>query len=268
MTMFSGPVLVHSDIGRGILTAKRGGFEISPGDIPGSLTDFLARLCSDGKEALTFPAFNYDFGSTLIFDLENDPIQVGALPESLRIAGEFERTEVPFFSFLRLEAATPLDEGPVLPFGEKSFFGHLSNEDGTILLLGVGVEALTFIHHVESSMIGGPPYRYEKAFSGVIRKQGRDVKCSVSMHVRPSGLWLEYDWPKIEQELRRYGVMKEFAELPGLLAISARAAKSVLLERLQADPLYLLEPSSRRRVESHLVKGTTRLKIEDFEKSV
>lgn len=262
----SPPVLVHADAHQGFRLLRRMGFPWKAESMAFSIVEFISSICQVETGDLVFPAFNYDFSATGVFDVEKDPVQVGAIPEALRLSGRFERTETPFFSTLHTGSAPKLEENPINPWGENSIFGRLAQERGSILLFGVGIDSLTFIHHIEASIPGGPLYRYDKVFFGEIRSGDSGKPCSVNMHVRPLGLSVRYDWARIEAFLRVSGALRELPGIPEILVVDAYSAKENLLRALSQEPYFLLENETVRKIVAHQVNESERLRIDDFEK--
>ena len=261
----SSPIFVHSDLHQGFRLMRRAGFAESPEGIAPSMVQFLSAMCETDPSGLIFPAFNYDFGTSRVFDVDNDSIQVGALPEALRVGGGYQRTHVPFFSSLHAGEAPQWAGNQIDPWGEDSVFGLLAQQRGSILFCGVGIEAFTFIHHIEASLPGGPAYRYDKVFRGEIRTRAETRTCSLTMHVRPLGIPLHYDWQKIEAFLRDAGSMSQVVGIPEIQVISAHSAKVVLLRALSHDPYFLLHGETVERLAAVAGQKSERLKIDDFE---
>lgn len=258
------PMFVHSDIGRGMIAAKRAGAKINPRAVQRSLIDFLAAQVDDGTNDLIFPAFNYEYGSKRVFHVESDPVQVGALPEWMRQQGEMRRTHFPFFSVLSVCDLGLKTDGQINPFGDASAFQWLVDHDATLVLLGAPLRTLTFIHYVEE-MSGGPIYRYDKSFPGHIVSGGLTVPCSFSMHVRPKDVHLDYDWPGIEADLRARGLLHFSDTAPGLQWLNARELLEYWGNQIAADPFHLLDAPSRAFFTKATEGGRNRVRKEDFE---
>ncbi len=259
------PLFVHSDVGRGLLAAKRAGAVIKSARLQESLLDFLATLSDAGEDGLVFPAFNYEYGKTRFFDVDNDPVQVGALPEWIRRGGNFRRTEQPFFSFLSTIDLGVSGRVKSDPFDGTSGFQWLFDHDATLLLFGATITSLTFIHYVEQ-MCGKPVYRYDKSFPGQIATRGQPRSCDLVMHVRPMGVHLDYDWSRLEKDLLIAGLMRTSGEMPGVAWMSARAIFDFWAVKLSDDPFYLLDAQSRSTFASLTDGGVRRVQLKDFEK--
>ena len=260
----SGPIFVHSDIGKGLIAAKRYGARIDVRSIQSSLIAFLASHASEGEDSLVFPAFNYDYGKTRAFDIENDPVQVGALPEWIRLSRDFYRTEVPFFSFLtKNDLGLPKCE-TINPFDSTSGFHRLVQEDAVFLMFGAGFGNLTFIHYIEE-MSGKPLYRYEKRFSGKIIISGQTRPCDFTMHVRPMGIYMDYDWVRLEKELISNGKLKISEKSIDIKWIKAKTILEFWGNKISDDPFYLLDDESRLYFNNVTNGGKHRVKMADYE---
>lgn len=258
------PLFVHSDIARGLIAAKRLGVKIDPRAVQKSLCDFLASLVDMGREGLIFPGFNYGFGSSRVFDVENDPVEVGLLAEWVRQNGQVKRTSVPFFSFL-LQRDLDLDtSGLINPFGAASGFQSLLDQNASLVLFGAPLSSLTFIHFVEE-MTGGPAYRYVKHFPGTIVTSDGSRNCDFAMHVRPMGVHLDYDWRRLEADLRAQAILLHSDKAPTLQWLSAPKVMEYWGNRIADDPFFLLDAPSREYFERATDHGETRVRQSDFE---
>ena len=265
MMNFDAPLFVHSDMGRGIIAAKQTGARIDPRAVQRSLIDFLANLVTGGTDSLVFPAFNYDYGSKRIFNVDSDAVQVGALPEWLRHQSGTYRSKVPFFSVLSGHDLGLKNEGHINPFGDASAFQWLVDHNATLILLGAPLQSLTFVHHVEE-MSGGPAYRYEKPFPGQIVSGSETVLCEFSMHVRPMGVHMEYDWTRLETDLRSQGILKHSPDAPALQWLNARALLEYWGNKISSKPFYLLDGPSQDFFKKATDDGKNRGQQGDYEK--
>lgn len=264
MSLLDSIVFVHSDVGRGLLAARRLGASVDKEHIERSAMSFLARLSEAGEGGLVFPAFNYDYGRTRVFDVHNDAVQVGVLPEWIRRIGDFRRTEVPFFSFLfKHEFVLPRCE-IINPFDSSSGFHVLVEKDATLLMFGTSLSSLTFIHYVEE-MAGGPIYRYEKSFPGTIKFNGETRLSDFKMHVRPMGVHMDYDWKRLELELAAEGILKVLPDAFDIKWVKARAIVEFWGNKLVDDPFFLLDDKSRSYFTTVTHGGTDRVRLEDYE---
>ena len=260
----SGPILIHSDLREAVSIGRALGFNIKRDNLVEGLLQALEHVLGTSRESMIFPGFNYDFGTTRIFDVENDPVQVGALPELLRRTSYFRRTPVPFFSVLKKETPDFAASKEIDPFGEESVFAELAKNDGSIFFFGADIGKMTFIHHIESSQAGGPLYRYDKVFDGHVLNGGESKTCSIRMHVRPRGMTMEYDWQKIAARLSSSDALISHDSFDNFLLVSAERAKTILLRDIDRDPLFLIDASSREEFLDRS-KMQHRLALQQFE---
>jgi aminoglycoside 3-N-acetyltransferase len=263
MTQFDGPLFIHTDIRRSISAARAGGIEIT-GDLKKSLLNYFARFVGGDHTRLIFPAFNYDYGKTRIFDVDNDPAQVGSIPEHIRVSGNYTRTDIPIFSFSSAANMNLDTTGIINPFGVKSGFQRLIDLDATIMFAGAKLASVTFIHFVEE-MSGKPVYRYEKQFPGQIVKNGHSQACDFHMHVRPLGVHMDYDWPRLEADLNEAGIMHHAEYSDSMMWMSAKKLYAFWEDKITQDPLYLLDQPSLDHFKDATQNGTRRVQLEEYE---
>ena len=224
-------LLVHSDIKRTLINARRKGIQLTPDDI---LNSFLDCLGSSGT--LILPLFNSGFPTTKHFDVRNTPSQMGILTEVARKRSDAVRTGHPIYSFAILGKEKDKFDGLVNEsgFGENSPFGLLHKLDGKIACLDLEDQiSMTFYHYVEELMVVN--YRYFKTFSGTyIDSYGheserdfklfvRDYERKVLTHVNPAGemLWkagfYKGDRPKENSGLRTIEASNMFEFVSNLI---------------------------------------------------
>ncbi|MEO0698470.1 MAG: AAC(3) family N-acetyltransferase, partial [Pseudomonadota bacterium] len=186
------------------------------------------------------------------------------LAEWLRQTGEMQRTRVPFFSFLAARDLELDTSGEVNPFGPASGFQHLLDSEATLVLFGAPLASLTFIHFVEERT-GGPAYRYVKRFPGTIVDADGPQDCDFAMHVRPMGVHLDYDWPRLEADLRAQGILCQQEGAPTLQWLSAPRLMEYWGNRIAEDPFFLIDQASRNTFAKATDGGKTRVRQADFE---
>lgn len=226
----------------------------------------LIRELSDGR-AVWVPTFNYDFCRTGRYDVAGDRSQVGVLTEAFRTDVAGWRTRCPVFNFagtgvepdVDLEGSRDLD-----PFDIASAFGQLVEMGGSVVWYGAPFSSTTLIHHAERT-VGGPHYRYDKLFTGVVTDRTDEHAVQLRYHVRPMGQHLNYDWPRLVDDLLSEGVVLRLTDRLPLYWSRAAALVQYWAERLHADPLYLLDPATRGWVEPELERLGRRFELSDFE---
>ena len=139
-------LLVHSDIKRTLVKARRAGVQLTPNDV---LDSFLDCLGSSGT--LILPLFNFDFPTKKVFDIRSTPSQMGALTEVARVRSDVVRTGHPIYSFAVLGKEKDRFKGLVNEsgYGENSPFGLLHKLDGKLASLDLEDQnSITFYHYV------------------------------------------------------------------------------------------------------------------------
>lgn len=251
-------ILVHSDMrgfsAKEVINLTRGA-DFRKKVIDSAFTEL--QTLADGRE-IFLPAFNYDFTSTRLFNVDQDLPQVGRIPVEAMSKPGWHRSQSPVYSFFSNRERPPL---VLRPFSEVSLFADLVKRDCEIGLLGVGFESLTFIHHVEH--VFNVPYRYSKRFEGeIVHKETSSLVC-VEFHVRPIGLNVSYDFEKIRNFLLKSSAAKVSSNQ--LILVSARQTLDNLLGRLKDDPTFLLTEESADSVSHKLNELGRPMQQGDFE---
>jgi aminoglycoside 3-N-acetyltransferase len=257
----SGPVFVHSDPFRVARLLK------PVRDRAAYLDSHIALLReASGDRGLWLPTFNYDFPRTHVFDVRESESQLGPIPERFRVAAAEWRTHIPMFSISGIGSpVTPQWGDHTDPFGRDSFFAKLVENDGVIVYYGDTFHYNTLVHFAER-VAGGPAYRYDKLFEGrVIDEEGASFEGSLDYHVRPLGMGLDYDWPRLLNEALEAGVCRRLEGYPAVLAASARALNELWVSDMKGDPFALLDEKSRAWAEPAVEKLGRRFVLTDYE---
>lgn len=258
----AGPLLTHADV----LRSRAAIMPITdPTTILSRHIEALEFIADE--RALLFPAFNYDYLRTGVYRPAEDSSQVGPLTEHARLHWADWRLGAPVFNVVG-EGSRPSDvdeDGEVDPFGGKSIFSYLHRAGGDILLYGTSLASMTAIHYVER-LSGGPLYRYDKVFSGMIREKMGERPVRLLYHCRPLGKSLDYDFPRLITEAEAAAVLVRLRG-PGSEVGFVRfgALCEFWLDRLRKDPLYLLDTASRDWVAPTLERLGRRFEVADFE---
>lgn len=114
--------------------------------------------------------FNFDFGTTKRFDVQQSKSQVGRFSQISMENPLGIRTASPFYSFKVFGTHTQTLEP--YPFrrctGEKSPFDFQIKHHYLLIAIGHHInKALTLVHHSEN--IAGVSWRYEKIFEGLVK---------------------------------------------------------------------------------------------------
>lgn len=262
----NGPVLVHSDALNTLrlVPRNRNVIELADSHI------YKIEQLADGR-SVWMPSFNYSFPSTRIFDVDNDPSEVGLISERFRNRAQW-RTTTPIFNFTGT-GETP--ETPhtnvkeIDPFGPDSSFETLTGLNGSILWYGAPIASATILHFVESRN-KGPLYRYDKYFPGLVSTENQTVDVELKYHVRPRGGPLGYDWPRLNRDAFAAGVIQRLRlEVEADIYVSNAAhLVDFWAEKFSADPFYFLDSESRKWTEPLIEQLGRRFDIHDFEEKI
>jgi len=152
-----------------------------------------AWIAATEYRTLVVPTFNYDWCRTAMYDPLNDPAQVGALNEHLRVHHCEYRTRTPVFNFALYPDTWTPDLHPD-PFGPVSMFRWLIDRQATVVAYGARPSNASACHVNERDE--GVPYRYFKDFPGHIIGVG---PFTLRYFVRD--LTTVYDWDKLDAAL-------------------------------------------------------------------
>ena len=126
----SGAIVLHTDLIR---------FRFVQRGIPLQLqrADLFQMIAEEAAgRTLLFPTFNYDFCQTRVYDILDDPCQVGALNEYVRQLYPDQRTLTPIFNFCICNNRA-FSLGPVEnPFSESSTFSELVRQGAAVVFFG------------------------------------------------------------------------------------------------------------------------------------
>jgi aminoglycoside 3-N-acetyltransferase len=253
------PFLIHSDVFTTInfIKGKLNQYRNVSDSFNKLHLEFLYSLLDEKN--LIFPAFNYDFPKTEIFNLRDTPSQVGALTNYVLSRGDFLRSETPIFSFLTKSKFMPLDS--MTPFLKGSVFDYLHDCDGSVLFYGTDISSCTYLHYVESKY--GPPYRYDKKFNGKIILDNTSNDVSVKFHVRPLGLDFDYNWDFLLGILRENNVIVDLGR--NFFGIKVRDISNIWGEVIKEAPTKILSKECANEVQNKLDTIGRRFLISDFE---
>lgn len=255
------PYLVHTDISNVSLEILRNkNLGTSPQE---RVTNLLIKNLRTNE--IWFPAFNYDFTTTKIFNPNEDKIQVGSINEQVMKISGSKRTLTPVFSFTGLgEILIPMKKRLYKPFSYDSEMGTLLQKDSDVIFLGAPISSFTFIHFIEEAKVTG--YRYTKRMNGHIKLKNELYETALEWKVRPMGYKLNYDWNKIINELVSTGILQQydvFGKHSYIMKLSN--CYEVIGKKLEEDPYYLLDSATRNWVEPKMRKLQRSFQLSDFE---
>lgn len=258
------PLMVHSDLFRANFFVEK---SLNRNKLLENHCQTLQYLTDPSN--LWIPVFNYQFPKIRLFDTLNSKSELGPLNEFMRIEWAKERSIDPIFSIASLKPICIEEqiEDELVAFSHQTAFTELVKKQGGILFYGADISSATIIHHIEF-LAGYPLYRYDKIFKGVIidtQRTKRDI--SYKYHVRPLNKYIDYDWIRLKQDLKEAGLLSTVSNgnIDLVIYLSASGLASFWLEKLKADPFYLLDEASRSWVEPMVNHLGRRFEISDFE---
>lgn len=130
------------------------------------------------------PTFSYSFCRREIYDPEQSPSTVGAFGEWLRQQPGIVRSLDPLFSCCGIgpDINSLFADLPNTSFGEDCLYARLEKAGAKICNIGLSVDWVTARYHLDwKKQI---PYRYDKLFTGFIRRNGHLIPQSWIYFVR------------------------------------------------------------------------------------
>ena len=133
-------------------------------------------------------------------------------------------------------------------------------------MYGADFSRFTAIHFVER-LSGGPLYRYDKLFTGVVKDSHGDTKgVTLVYHCRPKGEYLEYDWQSLETDAIALGLIRPLVmQGNATLLVDLKGLCDHWLQKLAQDPCYLLDKQTKLWVRPRLEELGRRFKVSDYE---
>jgi len=216
-------------------------------------------------DEIWFPAFNYDFGETKVFNPKSDEIQVGAINNEVRKMNGAIRTFTPVFSYTGFgKVLKPTIKIIYRPFSKESDLHDLLERKTEAIFFGAKLNTFTFIHYIEES--NNINYRYDKNIKGVIVIGKESHMTTLAFKVRPASKKFSYDWTKIEYCLKEKKVLTETNNFGrNSFTINLSGALEVLTSEIKKDPYYLLDQTTKEWINIEIKKMNRPFVITDFE---
>lgn len=199
---------------------------------------------------LAVPTFNFDFARGQAFNRQYTPAEgMGVFSEYLRQLPEARRTAHPLQSLAAIgrqaEELARLDTPGA--FDPGSAFERLLEDDYTILLLGVDIQAVSLLHYSEQR--ARVPYRYWKEFTGPLFDEGAASQAAYRMYVRNMDLDPRLEIYAIQELLQQRGRWQAAALNYGqVAAFQARDFVQAADELLAKDPwCFVTNPPEQGR---------------------
>ena len=222
----------------------------SLGGVDGGIITFIEALkeAVGGEGTLMFPAFSYDTvnANNPVFDVNNSPCCVGAIPEVFRKADGVKRSVHPTHSIAvwgkdRDEYVRDHHEDNVC-VGENSPLYKLKDNSGKILMVGCGITHNTLIHGVEC--YERPPYAFTVDYSDptyhrdytCIHEDGtKTTREFYHMFTEPIGWYQDYDKLRGLLEMREGKVLDADCYL-----MDAKEVWETVLKKMKEEPYYFV----------------------------
>lgn len=192
----SDTIMIHGDAG----IAAQYIFE----DSSDPISKFILQLFEYfHKGTVIVPTFTYSATKGELFDPSQTPSEIGQFSETFRKMKGVVRSCHPIFSVSCYgnQAEYFIDTINTDCFGKDTFFDKIYSNNVKILVLGCGLESVTFVHFIEQTL--NVPYRYFKNFKAQIKNNKIIEKTSVSYFVRKLDLDFNIDLSDFEKEAIR-----------------------------------------------------------------
>ena len=253
--------LVHTDISKidlGILRNSKYGTKPQ-----NRVINYLDKQLNYGE--LWFPAYNYNFGGTRKFNPHQDGTSVGAVNSAVLNMPNSVRTFTPIYSHVGFGSVlSPKIKELYKPFDLGSEFEELLNVDAQVLFLGANFNSFTFLHYIEE--VNKIDYRYTKTIAGVLEIKEKTHRTSLELKVRPLGRNLNYDWSKIEKDLRENNVIRTVTGIATKnMVLNMSASLKLITKLIKKDPYYLLDSETKEWVMRIINEKKRPFQLEDFE---
>lgn len=200
---------------------------------------------------LWMPSFNYDFITTKIYDVKNDPIQTGVL-NNYFYKNSHWRSTTPVFNFCGIGnyPISKLKQNQTInPFTFLSEFDYLYKSNSLYGFYGTNLSCCTLIHFAEC-MSEKLVYRYYKYFTGKIINFEEVFDVTLQYSVRPPKNMVQYDWDKIKFDLIENNLLSEFKiqELDYFSFFNVKKVVDFWIINLIQNPFYFLKTNSEKIV--------------------
>ena len=249
------PVVTCTDLARGLNSLGVGGMDVIlvhsslsslgrfEGGAEGVIAGLLEAVAPEGTVMVPTLTGSRELGPGYppYFDVRASSCWTGAVPEAFRRRPEALRSLHPTHSVAAIgpragEMLAGHELSPT-PCGKETPYGRLVRADGWVVLLGVGLECVTLLHHVEE--VAELPYHMqpEPVPATVVDYDGSSRTVWVGIHRYGPAR----DFSKLEPELRRRGIM--LSTEVGAAQVHASRAKPMVeyaLALVREDPQALL----------------------------
>ena len=188
---------------------------------------------------IVLPTFSYSFCHGEIYNPATTKSDCGMLTTYSYEKSDFVRSLDPNFSIAawgknaKLYTENPMPQS----FGRNSFWERWLNTGGKLVCMNFDCGS-TFIHFAERFF--SVPYRYNKAFNGVIEVDGNPPFRNYAVHYVNDGGMDAPCMARLDKKCRQYGICKTANLGKGtMLAIDIRDYFELIKETLKSEPLFL-----------------------------
>ncbi len=211
--------------------------------------DYIFKIILDsfldviGREG-TFivPTFTYSFPKHKIFDATTSKSTCGYFTEMFRKLSNSYRSNDPCVSVSAIgKYAKDFTKNiPVNAYAENSFFDRFYKSEGKICNINLSSSFQTFLHYIERKL--NVPYRFDKAFNGIIIKNSKKEK-------KESIIWVRYLTKGTQVNINSLGLLAEQIGLcknasigRGFIStITAKDTFDIIKKTLPRRPWFLTE---------------------------
>ena len=218
---------------------------------PRHMVEALAEYMSAGTLALPTMSWRYVTPAKPVFDELTTPSNTGILTEIFRTDFASHRSLHPTHSIAAVGAlASRLTDGHHLddtPCSLRSPFGRLAEMDGWVLMMGIGMDCCTLIHHAEELVA---PHMYLRPSEQTETytchgRNGHEVQVRLRRH-----LFLPRDYFQFQNQLAVAGELK--IDLIGSTVCRLYRARDMVaacVQSLERDPAAVItKPGGRYRM--------------------
>jgi aminoglycoside N3'-acetyltransferase len=190
------------------------------------------------KRSLLMPAFSGGYREGTC-DLDITPSTTGSISEAFRQQQGNIRTLSAFFSFSvqGLAVDEVSDLMPADAWGDDSIYHWMELQNARFLMLGTDPTHCSFLHRIEWLLRDVIPYRYVKAFDGILRRDKKDILCREHLFVRCLKPEAENDFTVLKGVLETAGMVTTAVQGVPLALYDAHQVLSSVLPAMKRDPL-------------------------------
>ena len=234
------PVVFHTDLAKiGVIDKFK-----RPNEMVQDFETLFDEVATDRPYLI--PTFNYDFGSSNIFNLKKDLGQIGSLSKYYSKNYPYYRTQTPMFNFVIKNNSSGLFslDTTLKCFGDNSTFDTVRKAGGYIFM--IGNTRNTYVHHVEEMFPIG--YRYTKLFKGKVVLDCTEKFVTLEFRVRPMNGVIHYSEIDLTDGIKEGVVKENQLGLTKVIWFKASEYYNFVQDRLRKDELYLLTQESQQSV--------------------